>query len=126
MDSGLWYVYFMSTSYKQPLTIGPGDEYPETAVCFYYTLLARLLTVVGRLWESTSAQFNLTCKFYLSTYYGVRLQRLTDTRVAPNVEFFCDDLEDEWNFETPFDFVYARYLTGSIKDWPRFFSQAYQ
>lgn len=27
---------------------------------------------------------------------------------------------------TPFDLIYLRMLTGSIKDWPKLFSQAYQ
>ena len=52
---------------------------------------------------------------------------MTDMPSVPiNVEFFVDDLELDWNYVTPFDLVYARYLTGSIKDWPRFFGQAYQ
>ncbi len=44
----------------------------------------------------------------------------------PNVEFFVDDLEEEWTFNTPFDFIYMRLLTGSIKDWPKLFRNAYQ
>lgn len=42
------------------------------------------------------------------------------------MEFFVDDLEAEWNFVRPFDFIYARMLSGSIKDWPKLFSQAFQ
>ncbi|KAK4234771.1 Phosphoethanolamine N-methyltransferase [Achaetomium macrosporum] len=57
---------------------------------------------------------------------GVDLSPIQPAFVPPNVEFFVDDLEDEWNFVHPFDFVYARFLTGSIRDWPKFFSQAYQ
>lgn len=40
--------------------------------------------------------------------------------------FYIDDLEDDWTFSTPFDFVFVRLLTGSIKDWPRFFRQSYE
>lgn len=36
-----------------------------------------------------------------------------------------DDVEDDWTFSTPFDLVYARFMTGSIGDFPRFFKQAY-
>jgi hypothetical protein len=46
--------------------------------------------------------------------------------VPPRVEFFVDDLELDWNFVNPFDFIYARFMTGSLKDWPKFFGQAYQ
>ena len=46
--------------------------------------------------------------------------------VPPNAEFFVDDLENDWAFVTKFDFIYARMLTGSIKNWPRLIAQAYQ
>ena len=46
--------------------------------------------------------------------------------VPPNVEFLIDDFEDDWNYEqNPFDFVYGRYLAGSVRDWPRLTRQAY-
>ena len=46
--------------------------------------------------------------------------------MAPNVEFFVDDLEDDWAFQTKFDLIYLRCMTGSFKDWPKFFRQAYE
>jgi hypothetical protein len=46
--------------------------------------------------------------------------------VPPNLEFFVDDLENDWTYVNKFDFIYARMLTGAIKDWPRLISQAYQ
>ena len=49
-----------------------------------------------------------------------------DIRVAPNVQFYVEDVEDEWDYHNPFDFIYARMMTGSIKDWPKFFRQSYQ
>ncbi|KAK4041210.1 Phosphoethanolamine N-methyltransferase [Parachaetomium inaequale] len=57
---------------------------------------------------------------------GVDISPSQPSFVPLNVEFFVDDLELEWNYVTPFDLIYARYLTGSIKDWPRFYRQAYQ
>jgi hypothetical protein len=37
-----------------------------------------------------------------------------------------DDIEDDWGYEdNPFDFIHARYLAGSIRDWPRLMKQAY-
>lgn len=44
----------------------------------------------------------------------------------PNVEFFIDDVEEPWSFVNPFDFIMIRHMTGSIRDWPRLFQQAYQ
>lgn len=46
--------------------------------------------------------------------------------MPPNLSFQIDDLEDNWTFDaSTIDFVFARMLTGSIGDWPRFFSQSY-
>lgn len=46
--------------------------------------------------------------------------------VPPNVEFFIDDLESDWTFVNPFDLIYMRMMTGSIRDWPKIIGQAYQ
>lgn len=45
--------------------------------------------------------------------------------VPPNLEFYVDDLEQPWDFHTPFDLIYFRMMTGSIKDWPAWMRQAY-
>ncbi len=46
--------------------------------------------------------------------------------VAPNVEFFIDDLEADWNYHTRFDLIYGRLLTGSIRNWPKLIAQAFE
>jgi SAM-dependent methyltransferase len=57
---------------------------------------------------------------------GNDLSPIQSTYVPNNVEFVVDDMEDEWGYEsTPFDFIHARYLCGSIRDWPRLMKQAY-
>ncbi|KAK4208054.1 S-adenosyl-L-methionine-dependent methyltransferase [Rhypophila decipiens] len=55
---------------------------------------------------------------------GVDLSPIQPSFVPPNVEFFIDDLEADWTFIRPFDFIYCRMLTGSIRDWPKLFGQA--
>ena len=42
------------------------------------------------------------------------------------MRFIIDDVEDDWEFSTPFDFIFSRMMTGSIKDFPRFFRQSYE
>jgi len=88
---------------------------------------AAVLTV-PRLLVLISAPFNQACKFDTEPACSVvaRPNRLTRCRVPPNLEFFADDLERDWNFHQPFDLVYFRMMTGSIKDWPRLFEQAFQ
>lgn len=44
--------------------------------------------------------------------------------VPPNLSFQVDDLEDDWTFSQPFDFIFSRMMTGAIDDWPRFFRQS--
>jgi hypothetical protein len=51
---------------------------------------------------------------------------VTISSVPPNVEFFVDDIEEEWTYQSPFDFIYMRHLTGSILNWPQLFGQAFK
>ena len=37
-----------------------------------------------------------------------------------------DDVEQEWVFQTLFDFVHVRFLAGSIMDWPKLVEQCYK
>ncbi|RBQ65900.1 hypothetical protein FVER14953_13418 [Fusarium verticillioides] len=46
--------------------------------------------------------------------------------IPPNASFYVDDLEEPWDYSNKFDFVFARFLTGSILDWPKFFSESYK
>jgi len=46
--------------------------------------------------------------------------------VPPNVQFELDDIEGEWTYSQPFDYIHARYLAGSINDWPTVAEQAFE
>jgi hypothetical protein len=35
-------------------------------------------------------------------------------------------MEKEWLYSSKFDFIHARYLAGSIKDWPKLLRQAFE
>ncbi|KAK0611208.1 S-adenosyl-L-methionine-dependent methyltransferase [Immersiella caudata] len=56
---------------------------------------------------------------------GIDLSPVQPEFVPPNLEFFVDDLESDWTFVQPFDFIYCRLLTGSILDWPKRFGQTF-
>lgn len=46
--------------------------------------------------------------------------------MPPNVHFVIDDAELEWTYpENSFDFIHARTMGGSIKDFDRLLQQAY-
>jgi hypothetical protein len=48
------------------------------------------------------------------------------TRVPPNVKFEVDDVESEWTYNFGFDFIFCRYMAGSIGDWPKLFRSVYK
>ncbi|KAK5661175.1 hypothetical protein OQA88_11066 [Cercophora sp. LCS_1] len=56
---------------------------------------------------------------------GIDLSPTQPAFVPPNVTFYVDDLEDTWNFSHKFDFIFSRFMTGSILDWPQYFKQCY-
>lgn len=56
---------------------------------------------------------------------GIDLSPIQPTFLPPNATFEIDDIEEEWTFTQTFDFIHARMLTGSLADWPKFFSQAF-
>lgn len=46
--------------------------------------------------------------------------------VPPNLEFVVDDFEKDWIYdENYFDFIHARTLAGSVKDWKWLIRKAY-
>ncbi|OBT41953.1 hypothetical protein VE00_07487 [Pseudogymnoascus sp. WSF 3629] len=59
---------------------------------------------------------------------GIDLSPIQPSWVAPNCEFVIDNAEDEWPYapSRAFDLIHWRVLSGSIKDWPRLYSQAFK
>ncbi|KAF4969864.1 hypothetical protein FZEAL_10146 [Fusarium zealandicum] len=46
--------------------------------------------------------------------------------VPPNVEFLIDDLDEEWNFSEPFDYIHSRMMNFSIEDWHEYLRKIFQ
>ncbi|KAL1991241.1 hypothetical protein VTN49DRAFT_5745 [Thermomyces lanuginosus] len=58
---------------------------------------------------------------------GCDLSPTQPTLVPPNVKFVVDDIEAEWTYEkNPFDFIHARSLVISIRDFGRLIKQCYR
>ncbi|KAL1975821.1 hypothetical protein VTN31DRAFT_4213 [Thermomyces dupontii] len=58
---------------------------------------------------------------------GCDLSPTQPSLVPPNVKFLVDDIESEWAYEgNPFDFIHARYLAVSIRDFPKLIKQCYR
>jgi len=45
--------------------------------------------------------------------------------VPPNVKFEVDDVESEWAYAKPFDYIHCRYMAVSILDWTKLVKNCY-
>ncbi|KAF9881603.1 MFS sugar transporter [Colletotrichum karsti] len=45
--------------------------------------------------------------------------------VPPNVKFEIDDLEEEWTYSQPFDYIHSRTMNSSVSDWKAYFKKGY-
>ncbi|KAL1990221.1 hypothetical protein VTN49DRAFT_6060 [Thermomyces lanuginosus] len=58
---------------------------------------------------------------------GCDLSPTQPTMVPPNVKFLVDDIESEWAYENdPFDYIHARSLSVSIRDFEKLMNQCYR
>ncbi|RSL64897.1 hypothetical protein CEP53_003880 [Fusarium sp. AF-6] len=48
---------------------------------------------------------------------GVDLSPNQPSWLPPNVEFQIDDIDEEWTYSAPFDYVHSRMMNSSVKDW---------
>lgn len=49
----------------------------------------------------------------------IHVQANVSRSVPPNVKFEVDDVESPWVHSTPFDYIFVRYMTACIADWPK-------
>ncbi|KAH8901132.1 TAM domain methyltransferase [Thozetella sp. PMI_491] len=56
---------------------------------------------------------------------GVDLSPIQPSFVPPNCQFEVDDIEHEWTWSKPFDYIFARMMVGSFGDWTAFVEKAY-
>jgi hypothetical protein len=46
--------------------------------------------------------------------------------VPENVHFEVDDVEQQWAYDAPFDFIHSRCMGNAIRDWPKLVKQSFQ
>ncbi|KDN69819.1 putative methyltransferase domain-containing protein [Colletotrichum sublineola] len=51
---------------------------------------------------------------------------IDERMVPPNVKFEIDDVESPWAHSHEFDFIFCRYMVGSITDWPKLMNNIYE
>lgn len=57
---------------------------------------------------------------------GVDLSRIQPVWLPPNVEFFVDDIEDEWMQPSDLDYVHLRVVCATLKDPRRVLAKAFR
>lgn len=58
---------------------------------------------------------------------GCDLSPTQPTLIPPNLKFLVDDIESDWAYvDDPFDFIHARFLCVSIKDFGKLLKECYR
>ncbi|KAK2806489.1 hypothetical protein FQN50_005772 [Emmonsiellopsis sp. PD_5] len=56
---------------------------------------------------------------------AIDLSPIQPSYVPENLQFEIVDIEDDWDYTEPFDYIHIRGMEASIGDWPRLIQQAY-
>jgi SAM-dependent methyltransferase len=65
-------------------------------------------------------------KYPSAEVLGNDISPIQPSLVPPNVKFEVDDIENEWVYAQPFDYIHSRYLACALRDWPRLMQQMYK
>ncbi|KAF6811238.1 methyltransferase [Colletotrichum musicola] len=73
------------------------------------------------LWATEMAE-----RFPNALVTGNDLSAIQPDWLPPNVRFEIDDVESPWVGHQKYDFIFCRYMAGSIQDWPRLVETIYE
>lgn len=127
-------------AYKRGAYLLPNDEEEQDRLDLLHHVF--LLILNGRLFVSpiSSPQrvldvgtgtglwaMDAADEFPSAQVIGTDLSPIQPGWVPPNVQFYIDDVENEWMYDADdaFDLVHTRVMGGSIGDWDKFLRQAY-
>lgn len=72
--------------------------------------------------ESISLPFNLACMYV----YAPFLDPANSISVPPNVRFIIDDIEEEWQYSSKFDYIHSRMMNSSVADWESYATKIFE
>ena len=64
-------------------------------------------------------------KYPSAEIIGIDLSPTQADWVPPNVYFEVDDMEEPWTYSQKFDFIHAKWLVGSVRDFPKLMRETY-
>ncbi|GKU09410.1 unnamed protein product [Fusarium langsethiae] len=56
---------------------------------------------------------------------GVDLSPIQPSFVPPNLRFIIDDIEEEWQYSSRFDYIHSRMMNSSVADWASYAAKIY-
>lgn len=56
---------------------------------------------------------------------GVDISPFQPNFVPINVRFIIDDIDEEWNYSEPFDYIHSRMMNFSFQDWTLYFRKIF-
>ncbi|KAL4732040.1 hypothetical protein ACLX1H_001045 [Fusarium chlamydosporum] len=56
---------------------------------------------------------------------GIDLSPIQPSFVPPNVRFIIDDIEEEWQYSTLFDYIHSRMMNSCVADWASYVAKIY-
>ncbi|RGP78988.1 hypothetical protein FLONG3_2894 [Fusarium longipes] len=56
---------------------------------------------------------------------GVDLSPIQPDFVPPNLTFMIEDIEDEWHYSQPFDYIHSRFMSSALANWTDFLTKCY-
>ncbi|EEU36688.1 uncharacterized protein NECHADRAFT_72681 [Fusarium vanettenii 77-13-4] len=57
---------------------------------------------------------------------GIDLSPTQPEFVPPNVQFIVDDIDEEWSYSKPFDYIHSRMMNISVGNWKDYLRQIYE
>ncbi|KAF5020304.1 hypothetical protein F66182_7680 [Fusarium sp. NRRL 66182] len=57
---------------------------------------------------------------------GIDLSPTQPEFVPPNVQFIIDDIDEEWNYSQPFDYIHSRMMNLSVKSWKEYVQRIFE
>ncbi|KAI3545022.1 hypothetical protein CSPX01_05228 [Colletotrichum filicis] len=61
-----------------------------------------------------------------SEILGIDLSAPQQEFVPPNVRFEIDDIEEEWTYSEPFNYIHSRFMNASVANWKEYLKKCYE
>lgn len=57
---------------------------------------------------------------------GVDLSPTQPEFIPPNLKFEIDDIDEDWTYSQPFDYIHSRMMNVSVKNWPEYLRKIFE